>query len=428
MFLRLVSRSFRESPRRKLLAGAALATGIAVATATLSVALDVEDRLAREFRSLGANLMVAPKADTLPLDIGGVDYRPIDEGAYLPIGEIGKLRTIFWRLNIVGFAPFMEVPIEVRASGARVIAPRLTLIGAWYDHVVPVPDGTTFATGVFRTHPWWRVDGRWFKDAERECVVGMALARRAGIRAGDLIEARSGARAMTLPVAGLLRTGGPEEEAVVAPLEIAQELAGRPGVYRRLLVSAMTKPEDAFARKDQATMSPAEYDRWYCTPYLTSIARQIEEVLPGSDARPLRRVAESEGRILSRVGRLLWMVTLAALVAAALAVGASSASAVLERRIEIGLLKALGASNGLVTSFFLADQALLAIAGGAAGYAAGLFLARAVGMSVFGLPPTERALLLPVILALAFGVALAGNLLPLRRAYAIEPAPILRGE
>jgi putative ABC transport system permease protein len=428
VFLRVMARSFAESPRRKILAGAALATGIAVATATLSVVLDVQDRLAREFRSLGANLVVTPKADTLPLDVGGVDYRPIDEGAYLPIGEIGKLRTIFWRLNIVGFAPFIEVPIEARASGARVIAPLLTLIGTWYDHIVPVPDGTTFAAGVGRTHPWWRVDGRWFGDGEGACVVGAALARRAGIRAGDRIEARAGAAKVGLQVAGLLQTGGPEEEAVVAPLEVAQELAGRQGVYRRLMVSALTKPEDAFARKDQATMSPSEYDRWYCTPYLTSIAHQIEEVLPGTEARPMRRVAESEGRILSRVGRLMWMVTVAALVASALAVGASSASAVLERRTEIGLLKALGASNGAVTSFFLADQALLAVAGGTAGYAAGLFLARGVGEIVFGLPPTERPLLLPVILALALGVALAGNLLPLRRAAAIAPAPILRGE
>src|SRR5258708_22039351 len=118
MFFRIVSDSFARKPRRKALTAAALALGMAVATATLEVALDVGDRLAREFRSLGANLLVTPATDTLPLEIGGVDYRPVDAGAYLPEGELGKLKTIFWRNNIVGFAPFLDVPVDIAAGSA----------------------------------------------------------------------------------------------------------------------------------------------------------------------------------------------------------------------------------------------------------------------------------------------------------------------
>ena len=110
MFLRLVTDSFTRRPRRKLLTMAALALGMAVATAALSVSLDVGDRLAQEFRSLGANLLVTPEADSLPLEIGGVDYRPVNAGAYLPEADLGKLKTIFWRFNIIGFAPILEVP------------------------------------------------------------------------------------------------------------------------------------------------------------------------------------------------------------------------------------------------------------------------------------------------------------------------------
>src|SRR5260370_31205891 len=84
MFLRIVGDSFSRRPRQKILMAGALALGMAVATATLSVALGVGDRLAQEFRSLGANLLVTPQADTLPLEVGGVDYRPVSEGAYLP--------------------------------------------------------------------------------------------------------------------------------------------------------------------------------------------------------------------------------------------------------------------------------------------------------------------------------------------------------
>src|ERR1700756_5007266 len=124
MFIRLVADSFSRRPRHKLLTGAALALGMAVATAALSVSLDVGDCLAREFRSLGANLLVTPEADTLPLEIGGVDYRPVDAGAYLPESELGKLKTIFWRNNIIGFAPFLDVPVALRETGVLAGAPQ----------------------------------------------------------------------------------------------------------------------------------------------------------------------------------------------------------------------------------------------------------------------------------------------------------------
>ncbi len=427
MFLRIVADSFARKPRRKALTAAALALGMGVATATLSVALDVGDRLAREFRSLGANLLVTPQADTLPLEIGGVDYRPVDAGAYLPESELPKLKTIFWRNNIMGFAPFLEVPVQAQlAGGTR--STQVTLIGTWHQHLVAVPDGTTFTTGTATTHPWWRVSGRWFAEDAAECVVGATLARRTQIEPGDTLSVRAGERTAELKVSGIAATGGPEDEALLAPLPVAQMLAGHPGQFRRMLVSTLTKPEDEFARRDPAKMSPADYDRWFCTPYISSIAFQLQQVLPGIEARPIRRVAESEGRILTRVGGLMWLVTLAALVAAGLAVGATSATTVLERRTEVGLMKALGAGNGMVGALFLAEQLLLAIVAGAAGYALGAVLARLLGQSVFGIPATERLILLPVILALAAVVALVGSLLPLRRAARFDPAPILRGE
>jgi putative ABC transport system permease protein len=154
VFLRLITDSFARQPRRKLLTTVALALGTAIATATLTVALDVGDRLAREFRSLGANLLVTPEADTLPLEIGGVDYRPVDSGVFLSDAELGKLKTIFWRNNVIGFAPFLDVPV----SSASVSLPngglRTTLIGTWYRHNVAIPNGGgVFSTGVASTNP-----------------------------------------------------------------------------------------------------------------------------------------------------------------------------------------------------------------------------------------------------------------------------------
>ncbi len=256
-------------------------------------------------------------------------------------------------------------------SQSRPAAPSEQLIGTWYSHAVAVPDGSKFVTGVSATDPWWHVDGRWFSDGTEEAVAGSGLAQRLGLHVGSSVKVTAGEHAHALTITGIVSTGGREDNAILAPLEVAQDLAGRPGQYRRLLVSALTKPADAFSERDPRTMTPAEYDRWYCSPYISSISHQMQQQLPGVEVRAIRQVAEGEGRILTRVGGLMWLVTIAALFAAALAVGATSATTVLERRSEIGLMKALGASYRAVSAFFIAEQLLLALAGGVVGICAG---------------------------------------------------------
>jgi putative ABC transport system permease protein len=450
MFLRLVTDSFTRRPRHKLLTGAALALGMAVATAALSVSLDVGDRLAREFRSLGANLLVTPQADSLPLEIGGVDYRPVNAGAYLPESDLPKIKTVFWHNNVIAFAPVLETPVFIQDRAALLNVPerashpvapdhssplaRVQLIGTWAEHSVALPDGSPFLTGIGKTNPWWHVRGRLFTDNTAEVVLGINLAKRMGLTLGDKLVVTSpthGADVWSIgesTIVGLLESGGPEDDAIVAPISLAQQLANKPGQYRQLYVSALTKPEDDFARRDPATMKGDELERWSCSPYVSSIAYSIKQVLPGSDVRVIRRVADGEGRILTRVQTLLWLVTFAALLAAALAVGASSAASVIERRTEIGLMKALGAGSGMVGFLLAAEQLLLALVGGALGYALGIFLARLVGQKIFGAAPQPSVLVLVVIVALAATVTLLGSALPLRRAARYEPAPILRGE
>jgi putative ABC transport system permease protein len=464
MFLRLVADSFGRRPRHKLLTGAALALGMAVATAALSVALDVGDRLAKEFRSLGANLLVTPQADSLPLEIGGVDYRPVNAGAYLPEADLPKLKTIFWHNNIVGFAPILETtanlitkPEELTSSGEAIKA---QLIGTWASHSVPLSDGGTFTTGIDKTNPWFQIQGRWFSpdrgglrraniyvnglptktigerifvSSNDECVIGVNLAKRMGVREGDRVYVNvPNTEKMQIylqcTVTGILSTGGAEDGAVLMRLSRVQQLTNNLGQYRKLYVSALTKPEDAFARKDPKSMTPAEFDRWYCTPYISAIALQIQQELPGTDVRVIRRVAEGEGQILSRVQMLLWLVTGAALLAAALAVGASAAASVIERQVEIGLMKALGAGSGTVGFLLAAEQLLLAFVGGGAGYALGIVLARLLGEKIFGAAPEPTLLVFLVVIGLAAVVTLLGSAIPLRRASRIEPAPILKGE
>jgi len=439
MFLRLVADSFTRRPRRKVLTAAALSLGMAVVTAALSVSLDVGDRLASEFRSLGANLLVTPQADSLPLEIRGVDYRPVNRGAYLPEADLPKLKTIFWHNNIIAFSPTLEVPVESRTpqfspASAAFVKPAAhgdeVLIGAWSNHEVRLPDGGSFVTGLKQTSPWWSVAGSWFDDAKAECIVGRNFAKKNAVVIGSpvYLEGPIPGQGLALAVTGVFSSGGAEDDGVVAPLRVVQQYLEKPGQYRKLLVSALTKPEDDFARRDPKTMKTDEFERWSCSPYVSSIAYSLKEVLPGSDVRVIRRVAEGEGSILTRVRALLWVVTFAALLAAALAVGASSAASVIERRTEIGLMKALGAGSGTVGFLLAAEQLLLAFVGGGIGYSLGTILARLVGQRIFGIAPAPSLLVLVAVLALAAGVTLLGSAIPLRRASRYQPAPILRGE
>src|SRR5437867_12517545 len=94
MFVRLVYESFRRQKRRKLLAGVAVTLGVCVATAMIAVATDIGDKINRELRRIGANLIVTPQEDTLDVEIGGVNLKPPSDGAYLNEADLPKIKEI----------------------------------------------------------------------------------------------------------------------------------------------------------------------------------------------------------------------------------------------------------------------------------------------------------------------------------------------
>jgi putative ABC transport system permease protein len=169
MFLRLLYESFRRQKRRKLLAGIAIMLGVGVATAMIAVATDIGDKISRELRTYGANLIVTPQEDSLDIEIGGVNLKPPSDGAYLNEEDLPKIKGMFWRNNIVGFSPML--PVSVSAGEEK----NLTLLGTYFARHV-IFGKQDFITGVRTTHPWWKVQGVWPDASSEDVLLGEHVA------------------------------------------------------------------------------------------------------------------------------------------------------------------------------------------------------------------------------------------------------------
>ena len=414
MFVRLVYESFRRQPRRKLLVAVAVALGAAVSTAMIAIAMDIGDKVSRELRTLGANLVVTPEEDSLDVQIGSVNLKPA--GGYLNEADLPKIKGIFWRNNITALAPLL--PVNVKTDAGEV-----TLLGTYFSKSLRFGN-QEFTTGARQTFPWWKVQGSWPSDDSGNILVGRRLAARLAVVPGSQLEMNGEAHR----VSGILETGGDEDSQIIASLALAQALAEKPGAVGKIFVSAVTKPEDAFARRSPDSLSPADRDRWYCSPYPQSIAYQLQEVIPHSHAEQIRRIAQNEGTVLSRIKGLMLLITLAALFTSGLAVAAAMATAMFERREEVGLMKALGAGHFPLSAIFVTESVLLACIGGLAGFAFGSVLAQRLGRTIFGSGMAVQPVLLPVVIGLAIAVTFAGSATAIRRAVKSDPVRALRGE
>ena len=197
---------------------------------------------------------------------------------------------------------------------------------------------------------------------------------------------------------------------------------------KQVQVSALTKPEDDFARKNPKAMSKTDFDRWFCSPYAKSIAFQVQQAIPNSRAAEIRQVSQNEGNVLSRIEGLMLLVTIAALLSSALAVSAAMATAIMERRSEVGLMKAMGAANSAIAGLFFTEAALLALVGGAVGFTIGVLLARKIGLWIFASQVNISPVLFPVVLTIAVVVTFLGSAASIRKAMQYEPTMVLRGD
>ena len=396
----------------------AVIIGAATTTALLSVSLDVNEKVSHEFRKYGANLVVVPKSDTIEVGFPGVNFGSITEQRYINEGDLWKIKSIYWRNNVLGFTPFLYQVVTV---GEGENEQQVILTGTYFDKEIKILepystyDKTIFQTGIQQISPWWEVKGNWIADQNDtiNCMIGTVVAEKLDLNIGDTFEIRYrenysdsiNKTIYNLTVIGIFETGGNEDNQIFVNLQVAQNITGRNGKVHTVQVSAL------------CTACPVD-----------TFATEIEEKMPYAEGRTVKQLVSAEMDVLNKIQNMMFLITIIALIASALAVMTTMITSVIERQKEIGLMKSVGAENKRIITLFLSEATIIGIIGGIFGYLIGYILAQFIGLSVFTMSITPRLEVIPIVILISIGIVLLASILPVRRAVKVEPAIVLRGE
>lgn len=414
--------------KKMLMIAFTIALGASLATALLSVMLDVGDKVNQELKTYGANITVVPKQNSVVSDLYELEDGS-SGGAYLNEDELGKIKTIFWAFNIVDYAPFIS-------SGAALSdGSEVTVVGSWYDHYMELPTGETLDAGMTALRNWWEIEeGSWIDEKNSSgtdvAMLGTAIAEKLGKKVGDTVHIDGSEASQDFRIVGIFNAGGEEDDQIYVPLDEAQALFGLDGCVDSIEVSALTTPDNELAEKaakDPGSLTVSQYETWYCTAYVSSICYQIQEVITDSVAAPVRQVADSEGSILEKTQLLMILITILSLIGASLGICNLVTASVMERSSEIGLMKAIGAQNGAVSGLVLTEIFLTAIIGGVAGFFAGSGFAQLIGKTVFSSSINIRPIVIPLVAVLVVVVTLIGSIPAIRMLLRLRPAEVLHG-
>ena len=381
MFLRMITASLVRRRSRMLVALLAIAVGATILSGLVTIYYDVPRQMGAEFRNYGANMILLP-----------------DGRETLSAQTVEEALACIPSASLVGASPYRYESVTI--------------------HEQPILAAGTSFEGAKATSPYWYIDGEWPAQSG-ELLLGKEIATLLSTKIGSELTLsyaladedadhsdlfyRSNRVKMT--VVGIVETGGSEEEYIYLSMEDLEELTGKSGEIdvAELSVSA----------------SQAE---------LQTYATSISETVDGAAAKLVKRVTQSEATVLTKLQALVLLVTVIVLALTMITVATTMTAVVTERRREIGLRKALGASNASVVWEFMGEGLLLGLVGGLLGAGFGFAFAQAVSVNVFSSSIQFRPLLLPITVIVSILVTGLACILPVRSATDIDPALVLKGE
>jgi len=327
MFWRIIRRLITANYGRLFVILLALGAGAAVTSALLNLQIDAKKRLTTEFRALGANVVVAPRTGN----------SQSGDGATLDASFFSQLPAQYEGKPVPAVA-FLYVIAQVAKAGA-IHFESAVLAGIEGQSIMQIRPGRR--TG-------YRPD---LENSPDACEVGVKAASQFKVAVGDSLQFKNQGREATCKVFAIVATGGAEDTQIFTNLQTAQSLADLSGRLSLIQLSVNATPASV-------------------NSFIASLARQ----LPAADVHGIKQFAEAEGRIYARISGLLSSTVLLVLFLTSLCVMAGMSNVAVERKNDVGLMKAIGGSVRRVVRLFLAEAILLGFAGGLIGSAIGIFV------------------------------------------------------
>jgi len=380
MFWRIERRLLTTNYGRLFVILLSLGAGAAVTSALLNLQVDAKKRLTTEFRALGANVIITPRQAN----------NEASSGATLEEGILSRLPTLY-EGKPVPEVGFLYVIGEVAKAGEA--------------HFEPAVIAGTEGQGLTQVRPGKRTE--YMVDLENDpeaCEIGAKAAAQFKVRAGDSLQLRNQGNTATCKVFAVVATGGAEDTQIFTKLNTAQGLANLAGRLSLIQLSVTATPDSVKA-------------------FITTLGEQ----LPGANVSGIKQFAEAEGRIYNRISGLLSSTVLLVLFLTSLCVMAGMSNVAVERKNDVGLMKAIGGSVRRVVRLFLTEAILLGIGGGLIGSGVGIMVSIWLGKAVFGVAAEPRWIVYPVSVTLTVMVSIL-SAFPLRRLASIRPAYVFRGE
>ncbi|MBR1797044.1 MAG: ABC transporter permease [Clostridiales bacterium] len=389
MFFRMITASLIRRRSRMFIALLAIAVGATILSGLTTIYYDVPRQMGEQFRNYGANMIFMASALN-------------EEGLTSDILEQGL--TQIPDSKIVGCAPYRYETVTINNQ--------------------PVIVAGTDLQGVSKTSPYWFVDGEW-PSSNGQILIGKQIAETLSCGIGDTLLMTYSEEAIENPeqpdevpdrglnadavnieftITGILDTGGNEESYIFMSLEDISELTGE-GPYDVCELSVSASSEEL-------------------TGYVDNITSRDLGITP----RLVKRVTQSETTVLTKLQSLVFLVTIVVLMLMMICVATTMMAVVTERRKEIGLRKALGASDRSIVVEFMGEGMMLGAVGGLIGSFMGFAFAQAVSVNVFNSTITLRPILVPITIVASVIVTGIACLIPVRRTTEVNPALVLKGE
>jgi putative ABC transport system permease protein len=382
MFWRIVRRQLTANRGRLFVILIALATGAAITAALLNLQIDAKRRLTSEFRDFGSNVVITPRTGTTSGQTMPEDLVPWD------IGNTGGKKVVA--------QPFLYVLADVSAdTGPTVKAVVVGTTGVGVEQVIhAIPD--------YRSR--LKVDPPSGEFTWSTCIVGSEVLSHLHLSGLPLLHITVGERSLLCQTSITPTTGGPEDNEIFVHLSEVQSLAA---VHGQISLLQAGVPGGS-----QAVQT-----------YIDALQKQLPEV----NVQGIHQFSEAQEKIYAKISGLITATVVIVLILTALCVMAAMTNVAMERRNDVGLMKAIGGATRRVLRLFLTEAALLGLAGGLIGAAVGIALSIGLGKAVFGIAARPRLIVYPISVGLTIIVAIASSY-PLRRLASIRPASVFRGE